>query len=81
MLYFLYVNDPGLRSGNYIVLEYSHTLIYTISCLHLLSFRSKAAIISENHIDFTFSCVCSTVSSMLSGLETRSLGLNTLGTT
>ena len=25
--------------------------------------------------------VCSTVSSMLSGLETRSLGLNTLGTT
>ena len=26
-------------------------------------------------------CVCSTVSSMLSGLETRSLGLNTLGTT
>ena len=26
-------------------------------------------------------CVCGTVSSMLSGLETRSLGLNTLGTT
>ena len=25
--------------------------------------------------------VCGTVSSMLSGLETRSLGLNTLGTT
>ena len=26
-------------------------------------------------------CVCSTVSSIMSGLETRSLGLNTLGTT
>ena len=26
-------------------------------------------------------CVCGTVSSMLSGLENRSLGLNTLGTT
>ena len=26
-------------------------------------------------------CVCGTVSSMLSGLKTRSLGLNTLGTT
>ena len=26
-------------------------------------------------------CVCGTVSSMLSGLKTRALGLNTLGTT
>ena len=26
-------------------------------------------------------CVCGIVSSILSGLETRSLGLNTLGTT
>ena len=26
-------------------------------------------------------CVCGTVSSIMSGLETRSLGLNTLGTT
>ena len=32
-------------------------------------------------IPFFIDHVCSTVSSMLSGLETRSLGLNTLGTT
>ena len=32
-------------------------------------------------IPFFIDQVCSTVSSMLSGLETRSLGLNTLGTT
>ena len=34
-----------------------------------------------NIILFFLLLVCSTVSSMLSGLETRSLGLNTLGTT
>ena len=45
--------------------------------------------LSENQVDLSFSWgnstktgyECSTVSSMMSGLETRSLGVNTLGTT
>ena len=31
---FSYVNDIGLRSSYYSDLEYAHTYIYSISCLH-----------------------------------------------
>ena len=48
------MNETGLRSGNDIDLEYSHTFIYSIS--YLPSFRSQTAIISEKYIVFTFSC-------------------------
>ena len=44
---FLYVNDLGPRSRNYLDLQYSHTFIYSIRCLLLLTFRSLAAIVSE----------------------------------
>ena len=36
-------------------LQYSHTFIISISCLHLPTFRSKAAIFSEKSTVFTFS--------------------------
>ena len=36
-------------------LQYSHTLINSISCLHLPTFRSQAAIVSEKSTVFTFS--------------------------
>ena len=45
---FLYVHNLGPRSRNDLDLQYSHTFIYSISCLLLLSFRSLAVIISEN---------------------------------
>ena len=36
-------------------LKYSHTFIYSISCLYLPTFRSQAEIVSEKSIVFTFS--------------------------
>ena len=44
------MNETGLRSGNDLDLEYSHTFIDTISCL----FRSQTAKISEKYIVFIF---------------------------
>ena len=44
---FLYVHDLGPRSRNDLDLQYSHTFIYAIRCLLLLTFRSLAAIVSE----------------------------------
>ena len=52
---FLYVHDLGPRSGNDLELQYSHTFIYSIRCLLLLTFRSLAAIVSEKSTVFTFS--------------------------
>ena len=56
---FLYVHDlgPRSRSRNNLDLQYSHTFINSIICLHLLTFRSLAAIVSENSTLFTFSCI------------------------
>ena len=42
------------RSRNDIDLEYSHTFINSINCLHLPIFRSQAAIVSENPLFSTF---------------------------
>ena len=51
---FLYVHDLGPRSRNDLDLQYSHTFIYLIRCLLLLTFRSLAAIVSEKSTVFTF---------------------------
>ena len=52
---FLYVHDIGPRSRNDLDVQYSHTLIYSIIYLLLLTFRSLAAIVSEESTVFTFS--------------------------
>ena len=52
---FLYVHDLGPRSRNDTDLQYSHTFIYSVRCLPLLTFRSLAAIVSEKSTVFTFS--------------------------
>ena len=52
---FLYVHDLGPKSRNDLDLQYSHTFIYSIRCLLLLTFRSLAAIVSEQSTVFTFS--------------------------
>ena len=52
---FLYVHNLGTRSRNDLDLQYSHTFIYSIRCLLLLTFRSLAAIVSEKSAVFTFS--------------------------
>ena len=52
---FLDVHDIGPRSRNDLDLQYSHTSIYSIRCLFLLTFRSLAAIVSEKSTVFTFS--------------------------
>ena len=52
---FSYVFDIGTRLRNDLDLEYSHTFINSISCLHLPTFRSQAAIVSEKFTVFTFS--------------------------
>ena len=49
------VNYLGPRSRNDIDLQYSHTFINSISCLHLSTFRSQAAIVSEKFTVFSFS--------------------------
>ena len=55
-LEFLYVHDLGLRSRNDLDLQYSHTFINLITCICLLlqTFRSLAAIVSENPHCFHF---------------------------
>ena len=52
---FLYVNDLGPRSRNDLDLQYSHTLMKSISCLYLPTFRSQGSIVSEKSTVFTFS--------------------------
>ena len=52
---FLYVHDLGPRSRNDLDLQYSHTLMKSISCLYLLFLRSQASIGSEKSTVFTFS--------------------------
>ena len=52
---FLYVHDLGPRSSNDLDLQYSHTFMKSISCLHLPTFRSQASISSEKSTVFTFS--------------------------
>ena len=52
---FLYVLDLGSRSRNDLDLLYSHTFIYSIRCLLLLTFRSQASIVAEKSTVFTFS--------------------------
>ena len=49
-LEFLYVHDLGPRSRNDLELQYSHTFIYSIRCQLLITFRSLAAIVSENQL-------------------------------
>ena len=52
---FLYEHDLGLRSRNDIDLQYSLTLINSIRCLLLPTFRTLTAIGSEISTIFTFS--------------------------
>ena len=50
-----YANDLGPRSKNHIDFEYSITFINSNSCLHLQTFRSQVAIVSEKStVFFTF---------------------------
>ena len=51
----LNVHDLVTRSRNDLDLQYSHTFIYSIRCLLILTFRSLAAIVSEKSTVFTFS--------------------------
>ena len=53
--YFSYINGLGPRSRNDLDLQYSHTFSNSNSCLHLSTFRSQAAIVSEKSAVFTFS--------------------------
>ena len=46
-VWILHVLDLGPRSRNDIDLKYSHTFIYSIRCLLLLTVRSLVAIVSE----------------------------------
>ena len=50
----LYVNDLGPRSRNDLDLQYSHSFIISISCLHLPTLRSQAAKVSEKSTVFPF---------------------------
>ena len=52
---FLHENDLVPRSRNDLDLQYSHTFVYSIRCLLLLTFRSLAAIVSEKSTVLTFS--------------------------
>ena len=52
---FLHVDDLGPRSRNDLDLQSSHTFIYSIRSLLLLTFRSLAAIASEKSTVIIFS--------------------------
>ena len=47
-------NDPRTRSRNDLDLHYAHNFINLISCLHLPTFMSQAAIVSEKSAVFSF---------------------------
>ena len=51
---FSYVNALGPRSGKKLDLPYLHTFISLISCLHLPTFRSQAAVMYKKSTVFTF---------------------------
>ena len=55
MFSFSNVNGLVPRSRNDLDLQYSHTFIKSISCLHLPTLRSQASIVSEKSTVFTFS--------------------------
>ena len=55
MFYFSYINGLVPRSRNDLDLQYSHTFINSNSCLHLPTFSSQAAIVTEKSTVFTFS--------------------------
>ena len=55
MFYFSYVNGLGPRSRDDLDLQYSHTFINSMSCLHLPTFRAQAAKVSVKSTVFTFS--------------------------
>ena len=48
-------NLENIWSKSDLDVQYSHTFIISISCLHLPTFRSQAAIVSEKSTVFTFS--------------------------
>ena len=48
-------NLENIWLRNDLDLQYSHNFIISISCLHLPTFRSQAAIVSEKSTVFTFS--------------------------
>ena len=48
-------NLENIWLRNDLDLQYSHTFIISISCLHLPTFRSQAVIVSEKSTVFTFS--------------------------
>ena len=48
-------NLENIWKRNDLDIQYSHTFIISISCLHLPTFRSQAAIVSEKSTVFTFS--------------------------
>ena len=50
----LYVNDIGPRSRNDLDLQYPLTFNNSVNCLHLPTFRSQAANLSEKSTVFTF---------------------------
>ena len=52
---FEFLNVHHIGSRNDLDLQYSHTFIYSIRCLLLLTFRSLAAIVSEKSTVLTFS--------------------------
>ena len=52
---FLYEHDLGPRSSNDLDLQYLHTIMKSISCLYLPTFRSHASIVTEKSTVFTFS--------------------------
>ena len=52
---FSYVNDLGLMSKNDLDFQYSHNIINSIRLLHLPTFRSQTAVVSEKFTVFTFS--------------------------
>ena len=57
MFLFSYINGLGPRSRDDLdlKLQYSHTLINSICCLYLPTFRSKDAVLSEKSTVSTFS--------------------------
>ena len=53
LVLFLYVHDLGPSSRNDLDLQYSYTLMKSISCLYLPTFRSQASKASEKSILFS----------------------------
>ena len=77
----LYFLNPRFQASSHLLWLYSPVCVGPGRKPRRPVFSKRGSMLKQRDEEYTLFHVCGTVSSMLSGLDTRSLGINTLGTT